>query len=86
MFLVVLGLNGGNISLLVLSVLLWILSTIMTKIGVVALKKAVHSSQINFQLWSKITYIVLLAIEFLFLLTVLLLWVAFGVISETSNS
>ena len=86
------GLNVGNIALLVLSILLWALSTTMIMIGIAALKKAIcckHGSLLNFQtlsLWSKVTYVVLLVIEFLFLLIVLLLWITFSVILESSSS
>jgi hypothetical protein len=83
---------GGNIALLVLSILLWILSLFLTVIAAVALKKEItlkERSLINFlflPLWSKITYIILLAIEFLFLLVVLLLWISAGVIPDSANS
>ena len=83
------GLNSGNIVLLVLSILMWVLSIILTVIAAVALKKekpCKHRSLLNFQIlpsWLKIICIVLLAIEDVLLLIVLLLWVAF---SEIANS
>ena len=86
------GLNGGNIALQVLSILSWALSIFLTVIACVALKKEIscrHRSLLNFQFipsWSKVTYIVLLAIEFLFLLVVLLLWIISGVIPDSPNS
>ena len=86
------GLNGGNIALLVLSILFWALSIFLTVIACVALKKEIsclHRSILNFQfphLWSKVTYIVLLAVEFLFLLVVLVLWIISGVIPDSPNS
>ena len=86
------GLNGGNIALLVLSILFWALSIFLTVIACVALKKEIsctHRSLLNFQilpLWSKVTYIVLLAIEFVFLIVVLLLWIVSGVIPDSPNS
>ena len=88
------GLNDGNIALLVLSILSWIASAIQTVIGVILalLKKEVslkHRNPFNFHiltLWRKITYIVLLIIEFLFLLIVLLLWITFGVVLSNPNS
>jgi hypothetical protein len=81
-----------NIALLVLSILSWVLSLILTVFAAVALKKEItlkERSLINFlflPLWSKITYIILLAIEFLFLVVVLLLWIIAGVIPDSANS
>ena len=85
-------LNIVNISFLVLSIIVWILSIILNITSVVILTSGISCKPqglLNFQvlsLWLKITYTVLLTIEFLFLLIVLLLWIAFSVILETSNS
>ncbi len=86
------GRIGGNIALLVLSILLWVLSLVLTVFATVALKKEItlkKRSLLNFlflRLWSKITYIIVLAIEFLFLLVVLILWIISGVIPDSANS
>ena len=91
-FLISIGLNGGNIAMLVISILLWVFSLFLTVIAAVALKKEIsvkETSLFNFQilpLWSKITYIVLFAIECLFLLVVLLLWISAGAIPDSPNS
>ena len=87
---ITIGLNVGNIALLVLSIPSWIVSTLLTVIGVVAIKKEIlwkKTSLLNFQilaLWSKVTYIVLLAIKVLFLLVVFVLWIVFGVALQSS--
>ena len=86
------GLNGGNIALLVLSILFGAFSIFLTVIACVALKKEIsclHRSLLKFQflpVWSKVTYIVLLAIEFLFLVVVLILWIVSGAIPDSPNS
>ena len=92
LFAFTIGLNGGNIALLVLSILFWLLSIFLTVIGCVALKKEISCKQrslLNFQItpsWSKITCVVLLAIEILFLVVVLPLWISAGAIPDSQNS
>ena len=84
--------NGGVITLLVLSILAWIAATSPTVVGVVLVKKEVslkETNLFNFQillLWRKVTYVVLLVIEFPFLLIVFLLWIGFSVILDNPNS
>ena len=88
------GRNSVVITLLVLSILVWIVSAILTVIGVIfaLVTKEVslkHRNLFKFQFllrWMKITYVVLLVIEFPFLLIVFVFWIAFSVILDNPNS
>ena len=82
MILTTVGVNSRNIALLVLSILTWVLSIILTVIAAIALRKEIVCKQ-----WLKITcrsctIIVLLAGEGAFLLLVLLLWIVFSRINS----
>ena len=88
-FLLSIGPNGGNIAMLVVSILLWIFSLFLTVFAAVAFKKEIFvkdKSLFNFHILplpSKIMYVVLFMIECLFLLVVLSLWISAGAIPNS---
>ena len=81
---ILIGLNSWNIALLATSTLMWVLSIFLTMIAAFALKKELpckFNCFFNLQilpLWLKITCVILMTIECVFLLVALLLWIVFS--------